>query len=62
MAFELNIVGEALKTQKNYFNKIKNLKDKINNNTNNKITFLGRQKKIKLENYLTSQIYIFCPH
>ena len=45
VAFELNIVGEALKTQKNYFNKIKNLKDKINNNTNNKITFLGRQKK-----------------
>ena len=62
MAFELNIVGEALKTQKIILIKQKNLKDKINNNTNNKITFLGRQKKIKLENYLTSQIYIFYPH
>tara|TARA_Y100000816_G_scaffold288311_1_gene272643 strand:+ start:2418 stop:3434 length:1017 start_codon:yes stop_codon:yes gene_type:complete len=57
--FELNIIGEALKTQKNYFNKIKNLKDKINNNTNNKITFLGRQKKNKIRKLLNeSDLYI----
>lgn len=59
MPFELNIIGEALKTQKNYFNKIKNLKDKINNNTNNKITFLGRQKKNKIRKLLNeSDLYI----
>ena len=58
MAFELNIVGEAINS-KRYFNEIKKLKIKLIKIQIIKVTILGRKKKYQIRNLSTSRfIYI----
>ena len=50
--FDLNIIGEVLKTQKKYFIKIKQIQNIINRKKFKKVEFLGRQKSSKVKSFL----------
>ena len=56
--FEIKIVGEILKTQKNYIEKIQVIKENINKNTSNKVILLGRLNKNKIK-YLLKNTDLF---
>ena len=57
--FELNIIGEVLSTQKNYFEKIKHFQNEINKKKFKRINIIGRQNKYKIRSILNkTDIYM----
>lgn len=57
--FEIIIVGEILKTQKNYIKKVQLIEENINKNSPNKVIILGRLNKNKIKNLLKkTDLYI----
>ena len=55
----MNIIGEVLKKQKNYFNSIKTLQEKINKSKMKKVNILGRKNKFQVKSILKkTDIYI----
>lgn len=59
ISYEISIIGEILKTQKNYIKEIQEIKKNINKNTSNKVIILGRLNKHKIKNLLKkTDLYI----
>ena len=50
--FDLIVIGEVLKTQQKYYEKIKQIQNIINRNKFKKVKFLGRQKSSKVKSLL----------
>ena len=59
--FDLNIIGEVLKTQKKYFIKIKQIQNIINRNKFKRVEFLGRQKSSKVKSFLNNTNIFILP-